>query len=61
LRSKKVLTPLVPKVTKKKEDVVVEENDSGVFEKMKMVKLEMKRRMKILREKKITREKKVSG
>jgi len=33
LRSKKVLTPLSPKVTKKKEDVEVEENEQEVVEK----------------------------
>ena len=32
LRSKKVITPLVPKVRKKNEDVVVEEAEQGVVE-----------------------------
>jgi len=34
LRSEKVLIPLVPKVTKKNEDVVVEEAEQGVVEKI---------------------------
>ncbi len=33
LRSKKILTPLVSKVTKKNEDVVVEESEKGAVEK----------------------------
>ena len=32
MRSKKVITPLVPKVRKKNEDVVVEEAEQGVVE-----------------------------
>jgi len=46
LRSKKVLTPLVPKVTEKNADVVVEEAEQGVVEKNENGVVEKKRRKK---------------
>jgi hypothetical protein len=51
LRSKKVLTPLVPKVTKKNEDVVVEEAEQGVVEKNENGVVEKEKKEKKLREK----------
>ncbi len=51
LRSENVLTPLVPKITKKNEDVVVEEAKQGVVEKNENGVVEKEKKEKNLGEK----------